>query len=135
LGARLQYAKVIDRELYYSKGGRVHPGLENKVWLHDEPGIANAFLVLRAWTNDHGTVTERWRIESPGGRVVFESTPHEVRMPTYHHVEKLETEVSDLKLDFASDEYEIVFFLDEHEVARVTFPINPPDEEEGELGA
>ena len=134
MGARLQYAKVVDRERFYHQGGRVHPSLVNAVLLHDEPGQANVFLVLRAWTDDHGTFTEQWRIESPGGRIVYESTPREIHLATTTHVEKLEDEVADLVVDFAADDYNVVFFLDDRLVARATFAVRSPQEQE-ELGA
>lgn len=125
MGARLQYAKVIDRQLFYARGGKVHPGLENQVLLHDEPGRAGVFLVLRAWVDDHGTFTEQWRIETPGGRVAYESTPREIHLPTHEHVERLEDEVADLDFEFAADDYNVVFSLDDREVARVTFLVVP----------
>lgn len=130
MGARLQYAKVIDRERFFSRGGKVYPGLENAVVLADEPGSAAAFLVLRAWGDDHGTFTEQWRIESPGGGVIYESAPREVHMPTEAHVERLEDEVADLRFEYAADGYAVVFVLDEREVARVSFPV----EVNGEAG-
>ena len=123
MGARLQYAKVIDRERFMIKGGRIHPGLESWVVCADEPGRVAAFLVLRAWGEDHGTFTEQWKIVTPGGRVAYQSSPREIHMATEAHVEKLEDEVADLDIEFASDDYECVFVLDEREVARVRFPI------------
>jgi hypothetical protein len=123
VGARLQYAKVVDRESFFKHGAKLHPGLNNVVVLNDVPGLAGAFLVMRAWTDDHGTFTEQWRIETPGGRVAYESAPREIHMATEAHVEKLEDEVVDLQIEFAADDYECVFVLDEREVARVRFPI------------
>jgi hypothetical protein len=123
LGARLQYAKVVDQYLFYAEGGRVHPGLRNKVVLHDEPGRTGAFLVLRAWGDDHGTFTEQWRIESPGGTSLYESVPREIHLATVEHVERLTDEVSDLELDYAADDYRVVFVLDDREVARVGFVV------------
>lgn len=130
MGARLIYAKVIDRERFYMKGGEVHPGLENDVVVRDEPGEAGAFLVLRAWSEDHGTFTEQWRIDSPGGTAVYESVPREIHLATEDHVEKLEDEVADLKFDYGGD-YEVVFTLDENEVARATFPVRRADDGAG----
>ena len=128
MGARLHYAKVIDRELFYARGARVHPCLDNLVIMDDEPGQAAAFLVLRAWGDDRGTFTEQWRIETPGGLVAYESTPREIHLATTSYVERLEDEVADLHLDFAADDYNLVLVLDEMEVARVTFPVTPtPD--------
>lgn len=126
MGARLQYAKVIDREIFFARGGKVHPGLENCVELNDEPGRAGAFLVMRAWTSGHGTFTEQWRIESPGGKVMYESVARELHLATRQHVEKLEDEVADLDFDYASDDYHVVLVLDDSEVARVRFPVRGP---------
>ena len=123
MGARLQYAKVIDRTLFYDRGGRIHPKLENEVVLDGEPGVAGAFLVLRGWTGDHGSFTEQWRIKSPGGVTVYESVPREIHLPTEAHVERLEDEVADLELDVAADDYTVVLFLDDREVARATFSV------------
>lgn len=125
MGARLSYAKVIDRERFLVRGGRLHPGLQSEVLLLDEPGPAAAFLVLRGWTDDHGTLTEQWRIESPGGTVLYESAPREIYLATPKHVERLEDEVADLEFQFAADDYTAVFNLDEMEVARATFPVRP----------
>lgn len=126
MGARLQYAKVVDREVFYNHGARLHPGLDNCVVVNDEPGRAGAFLVMRAWTDDHGTFTEQWRIETPGGRVVYESLPRELHLATAQHVEKLEDEVADLEFEYASDDYNVVFVLDDSEVARAKFPVRAP---------
>lgn len=131
MGARLQYAKVIDRQVYFDKGSRVHPGLHSLVLLRDEPGRVNSFLVLRAWTDDHGTFTEQWRIETPGGRVVYDSAPRELHLASETHVEKLEDEVADLELEYVAEDYEVVFTLDDREVARVTFPIQSPRDGQG----
>jgi len=128
VGARLVYAKVIDRQLYLTRGGRVHPGLENEVVLDEERGVAGAFLVLRAWTENHGTMTEQWRIEAPGGLSIYESVPRELHLATETHVEKLEDEIVDLDVDVAADDYEIVFLLDEIEVARARFPVRTSEE-------
>jgi hypothetical protein len=122
MGARLVYAKVIDKQLYLQRGGEPTPGLDNDVVVNDEPGIAATFHVLRAWTDDEGGVSERWTIESPGGLTLYEAAPRELHFPTREYVEHLEDEVANLKVDYAAD-YTAVFYLDEHEVARVTFPI------------
>lgn len=124
MGARLVYAKVIDREVFYVKEqGRIHPHLESSVLLNDEPGVAGAFLVLRGWGDDHGTFTEQWSLKGPGGFTIYTSLPREVHLPSKGHVERLEDELADLELDAAADDYEIVFTLDETEVARVRFPV------------
>lgn len=123
MGAKLRFAKVIDRQMFYDKGGRIHPGLENEVLLHDEPGRAGAFLVIRGWGDDHGSFTEQWRIEEPEGRTLYESMPREIHVATNGHVEKLEDEVSDLDFEFADKGYSVVFLLDEREVARASFEV------------
>jgi hypothetical protein len=123
MGARLRWAKVVDREHFYIKGGKLHPGLDSKVVVDDEPGTAAAFMVLRAWSDGHGTFTEQWRIESPGGTNLYESTPRELHIASQSHVERLEDEVSDLNIEYAGDNYRVVFTLDDREVARVGFPV------------
>lgn len=123
MGVRLRYAKVIDQYLFYSQGGRVHPGLSNKIVLHEEPGRAGAFLVLRAWGDGHGTFTEQWRIEAPGGASVYESVPRELHIATAEHVERLEDEIADLVLDRAADGYRAVFSIDDRVVARVKLEV------------
>jgi hypothetical protein len=134
MGARLQYAKVIDREKFIIGGGKIHPGLSNQVVVNGEPGVAAAFLLLRGWTGEYGTFTEQWRIESPGGTAVYEGIPRELHIATRDHVERLEDEVADLKIDYAADDYRVVFTLDDREVARMDFPIGAqeqPEETEG----
>ncbi len=132
MGARLQFAKVIDRQLFYNKGGRIHPKLRNAVFLQDEPGRAGVFLVLRGWSDDRGACTERWRIESPAGSTIYESVPREIHLATHSHVESLEDEVADLDLDFAADDYTVTFYIDEHEVARLDFPVTVAGETRAE---
>lgn len=125
MGARLQYAKVIDRGLFIDQGGRIHPGLQNKVLLQDEPGEAAAFLVMRGWGDDHGTFTEQWRLEGKGGGVLYESVPRELHLATKTHVERLEDEVDGLRFEYAAEDYSVVFLLDEREVARTMFTVEP----------
>lgn len=125
MGARLHYAKVIDRNEFYARGGKVTPGLPNLVLARDVPGPVGAFLVLRAWVDDHGTFTEQWRILSPAGTPLYESVPREVHLPTPEHVERLEDEVADLVLEYAADDYVVAFSLDDREVARVAFSVQP----------
>jgi hypothetical protein len=129
MGARLQYAKVIDREIFFIRGGRLHPGLHNDVVVADEPGIAGAFLVLRAWGDDKGTFTEQWRIESPGGTSMYESAPRELHIANSGHIERLEDEVADLHVDYTADDYRVVFVLDDRDVARVNFPVRLAERE------
>jgi hypothetical protein len=58
---------------------------------------------------------------------VYESLPREIHLATTDHVEKLEDELSDLEFEYAADDYNVVFLLDDREVARVTFPVVTPD--------
>ena len=128
MGARLVYAKVIDRERFFVKEqGKVHPSMENQVILKDEPGIAGAFLVLRGWSEDHGTFTEQWSLKGPGGQTLYESLPRELHLPSKSHVERLEDEIADLDLDASGTDYHVVFTLDEEEVARVRFEVRAPE--------
>ncbi|MEA2487786.1 MAG: hypothetical protein QOF16_1440, partial [Actinomycetota bacterium] len=82
MGARLQYALVIVREAFFMHGGHVQPALEYNVVLQEDPGPAGAFLVLRAWTDDHGSFTERWELQGAGGGLVYKSTPRELHLAT-----------------------------------------------------
>jgi hypothetical protein len=124
MGARLRFAKVIDRELFYVRNdGKLHPGLESDVLLHEEPGAAGAFLVIRGWGDDHGTFTEQWKIESPDGRTMYESVSREIHIATNEHVERIQDEIADLEFEFAADNYHVVFDLDDSEVARVRFAV------------
>ncbi len=124
MGARLSFAKVIDREIFFVKErGRLHPHLESRVLMQEEPGTAAAFLVIRGWSDDHGTFTERWKLEGPGCQTMYESLPREVHVATPGRTERLEDEIADLELDAASDDYTIIFYLDDREVARVEFPV------------
>lgn len=123
MGVRLHYAKVVDEELFYKRGGKVHPGLENKVLLEEEPGRAATFLLLRAWGDNHGTFTEQWRIEGSGGGLIYESLPREVHIATPSHLERLSDELSDVNFEYAADDYSVLFLLDEREVARATFSV------------
>jgi hypothetical protein len=131
MGARLVYGKVVDRDIFMKRGGKVTPHLENHVLLTEDPGAAGAFLVLRAWTNHHGTFTERWRIEGSGGGIVYESVPRELHLATPSHIEHLEDEVVDLEFQYAADDYNAVFLLDDREVARLTFAVQAQDSRDG----
>ena len=123
MGVRLRYAKVLDREAFMIKGGKLHPGLHNEVVIDDEPGRAAAFIVFRGCGDDHGSFTEQWRIEDPAGRTIYESVPREIHVATNGHLERLEDEVADLNLEFAADDYNVVFKLDDRDVARATFAV------------
>jgi hypothetical protein len=121
--ARLQYAKVIDSQRFYILGGKLHPGLDNETVVTSEPGLVGAFMIFRGWSNEHGTFTEQWRIESPGGSLLYTSTERELHIASDSHLERLQDEVSDLEVDYAAEDYSVVFRFDERDVARVSFPI------------
>lgn len=123
MGAKLRYAKVLDRQAFMIKGGKLHPGLDNEIVMNDEPGQAAAFIVFRGWHGHHGSFTEQWRIKDPEGRTVYESIPREISIATNGHVERLEDEVAELDFEFAADDYEVVFSLDEREVGRARFTV------------
>jgi hypothetical protein len=127
MGARLLYAKVVDRERFMIRGGKLHPGLDNEVVVNSEPGRAGVFLVLRGWGEDRGTFTEQWHIETPGGTALYTSTERELHLPNNTFVERLEDEVVDLEIEYAADDYAVVFKLDDREVARVGFPVRSLD--------
>jgi hypothetical protein len=46
-----------------------------------------------------------------------------LHLATQTHLERLEDEVADLDFEFAADDYNVVFTLDDREVARVTFSV------------
>jgi hypothetical protein len=123
LGARLSYVKVIDSGEFLARGGRLSPGLPNLVLVRSEPGVAATLKVLRGWDHGHGTYTEQWRIEDPGGLTIYESVPREIHLPTPEHVERLEDEVSDLKIDYAADGFSLIVSLDEAARATVQFTV------------
>jgi hypothetical protein len=125
MGARLRYAKVIDKQKFLVGGARLHPSLQNEVLVGSEPGTAAAFLLMRAWSEEKGTFTEQWRIETPGGTTIYEGTPRELHISTRDHIEKLQDEVADLAVEYAAEDYTVVFTLDDREVARTDFPVRP----------
>ena len=129
MGARLQYCKVVDKQIFYNENGRIHPGLVNQIVLREEPGTAADFLVLRGWTEDHGTFTEQWRLEGAGGGLVYESVPRELYLATPEHVERLEDEVVDVVFQYSGDDYSIVFLLDDLEVARAKVAVGVEESE------
>ncbi|MGH2827297.1 MAG: hypothetical protein ACRDKF_10045 [Actinomycetota bacterium] len=122
MGARLRYAKVIDRKLFFDQGGKLHPGLENVIVVDGEPSVAAAFMVLRAWADDRGSATEQWRIQGPSG-TIYESIPREMHLATATHMERLQDEISDLKIEQVEGNYSVAFLLDDEEVARVPFGV------------
>jgi hypothetical protein len=46
-----------------------------------------------------------------------------VHIPSNDHTERLEDEVADLELEFASEGYLLIFYVDDREVASVSFDV------------
>lgn len=121
MGARLRYAKVVDRDAFLRSGGTVRPGLDSQVRLpaDTEPVHAAPFLVLRAWEDADGAFTETWRILDPHGRTVRAPVEREV-LATQG---ELADEVADQLFEYADDGYQLVLEVDGAEVARADFPV------------
>lgn len=124
MGARLRYAKVVDREEFLRSGAHLRPGLENGVELEGEaPAKVKPFYVLRAW-EDFDALTESWRIRDPNGRTLYGPLVREV---TAAHGD-LADEIDDMRADFAGEAYQLVIDIDGREVARADFPVYAPGE-------
>lgn len=120
MGARLRYAKVIDRDSFMRSGAQIRPGLDSEVQLTGEPPARVApFYVLRAWDDVDAAFTETWRIAEPHGRTVREGLPREVLAGH----DDLADEVDDLEVEYADEGYQLVLEIDGNEVARVDFPV------------
>lgn len=129
MGARLKYAKVVDRDLFLRKGGEITPGLENRVQLHGEPPAkADGFTVRRQWYDVEGAFTESWRLVDPHGRTVHEGLDREVVGGN----DELVDDVDDILFEYADSGYQLVFSIDDREVARVDFNVVEPADD-GEL--
>jgi hypothetical protein len=119
MGARLQYAKVIDFDAHQRSGGGMRPGLDNVVYLTGEPPcLAAPFTVARAW-DDFDAVTETWRIVDPHGRTIREPVTREVLAEQ----RVLDDVVDDQHFDYDDAGYQVVFELEGGEVARVGFTV------------
>jgi len=123
VGARLKYAKVVDRDLFLRTGAEVRPGLDNRVELHDEaPAKANGFSVRREWYDVEGAFTESWRICDPHGRTLHEGLDREVIGGN----DELVDDIDDLLFEYADAGYQLILSVDEREVARVDFDVVEP---------
>ena len=121
MGARLKYAKVVDRELFLRTGAEIKPGLENRVQLISEaPAKAGVFEVHRNWYNFDGAFTETWRIQDPHGRTVYEGLQREVLDDNMDLVD----EIADLEFEYADTGYQLVLEVDGREVARADFEVS-----------
>ncbi|HYI44820.1 MAG TPA: hypothetical protein VE174_05070 [Actinomycetota bacterium] len=123
MNVRLAYGKIIDRQVFYEKGGNLHPKLDNIVLLQAEPGIAGAFLIFRGWADDHGSFTEQFKIKEPEGRTIYTSSPREVHIVSATHTERLEDEVADLEFEFAGEGYLLILYADGREIATINFDV------------
>ena len=130
MGARLKFAKIIDRDLFLRRGADITPGLENRVELLGEaPTKAAGFAVRRSWYDVDGAFTESWSIQDPHGRTIYEGLDREVVGGN----EELVDEIDDLIFEYADDGYQLVLSIDGREVARVDFAVAESASGEGEL--
>ena len=120
MGARLKYAKVVDRDLFLRTGGEVKPGTDNRVEVHgDAPAKAAAFTIRREWYDVDGAFTESWSLQDPHGRTVYEGLDREVVGGN----EELVDEIDDLVFEYADSGYQLVLAVDGREVARADFDV------------
>lgn len=120
MGARLKFAKVVDRNLFLRSGAEVTPGLDNRVELQGEaPAKAGGFMVRREWYDVDGAITESWSIQDPHGRTVYQGLDRELVGGNAEIVD----EIDDLAFDYADSGYQLVLSVDGREVARVDFDV------------
>lgn len=119
MGATLRYAKVVDRDRVQEHGG-VTPSTDNVVQLAgDAPATARDFIVARAWDGIEAGVEERWRLEDAHGHVVYRGAPRTVLAG---HGD-IADELRGVRFEHTDDDYQLVFELDELEVARAAFAV------------
>ncbi len=120
MGARLKYAKVVDRDRFLRTGAQITPGLENRVELLSEaPAKAASFGVHREWYDVDGSFTESWAIVDPHGRTVYAGVDREVTGGNQELVDELD----DVMFEYADSGYQLVLSIDGREVARVDFDV------------
>ena len=120
MGARLKFAKVVDRDLFLRTGAEVTPGLDNRVELVGEaPAKAAGFMVRREWYDVDGAFTESWAIRDPHGRTVYQGLDREVVGGN----DELVDELDDVLFEYADSGYQLVLDVDGREVARVDFDV------------
>ena len=130
MGARLKFAKVVDRDRFMRTGGEIRPGLENRVeLLGTAPAKSAGFAVRREWYDVEGAFTESWAIQDPHGRTVYEGLDREVVGGNSELVD----EIDDLLFEYADSGYQLVLSIDEREVARVDFDVVEVETEDEEL--
>ena len=120
MGARLKFAKVVDRDLFLRTGAQVTPGLDNRVELVGEaPTKAAGFMVRREWYDVEGAFTESWAIQDPHGRTVYSGLDREVVGGNTELVDELD----DVLFEYADSNYQLVLSVDGREVARAAFDV------------
>ena len=120
MGARLKFAKVVDRDLFLRTGAEVTPGLDNRVELLSEaPAKAAGFMIRREWYDVDGAFTESWSIQDPHGRTLYQGVDREIIGGNTEIVD----EIDDLVFDYADSGYQLVLSVDEREVARADFDV------------
>ena len=120
MGARLKFAKVVDRDLFLRTGAQVTPGLDNRVELLSEaPAKAAGFMVRREWYDVDGAFTESWSIQDPHGRTVYSGLDREVVGGNTELVDELD----DVLFEYADSNYQLVLSVDGREVARAAFDV------------
>ena len=130
MGARLKFAKVVDRDLFLRTGAEVTPGLDNRVELLAEaPAKAAGFMVRREWYDVDGAFTESWSIQDPHGRTVYQGLDRELVGGNTEIVD----EIDDLVFDYADSGYQLVLAVDGREVARADFDVVESTDDEPEL--
>ena len=123
MGARLKFAKVVDRDLFLRTGAQVTPGLDNRVELVGTPPTkAAGFMVRREWYDVDGAFTESWSLQDPHGRTIYSGLDREVIGGN----EELVDELDDVMFEYADSGYQLVLSVDEREVARADFEVVEP---------
>ena len=129
MGARLKFAKVVDRDLFLRTGAEVTPGLDNRVeLLSGAPAKAAGFMVRREWYDVEGAFTESWAIRDPHGRTVYQGLDREVVGGNTELVDELD----DVLFEYADSGYQLVLDVDGREVARVDFDVVEVPIDDGE---
>ncbi len=130
MGARLKFAKVVDRDLFLRTGAEVTPGLDNRVELLGEaPAKAAGFMVRREWYDVEGAFTESWSIRDPHGRTVYQGLDREIIGGNTEQVDELD----DVLFEYADSGYQLVLSVDGREVARVDFDVVEIDMDDEEI--
>ena len=129
MGARLKFAKVVDRDLFLRTGAEVTPGLANRVELLGKaPTKAAGFMVRREWYDVEGAFTESWTLRDPHGRTVYQGLDREIIGGNTEQVDELD----DVLFEYADSGYQLVLEVDGREVARADFDVVEVEIDDGE---